>query len=140
MTTTLSAKIERFPIAGHFTIARGSKTEAVVVSVTLESDGHVGRGECTPYARYGETPETTLAAIEALAPAIAAGLTREELQQALPPSAARNALDCAFWDLEARLAGTSVAGTSVAGTSVGSRVGSMVGTGVLGLAMPTAFR
>lgn len=109
MNTRLSATIEAFPIAGHFTIARGSKTEAVVVSVQLERDGKVGRGECTPYARYGETPETTLTAIEALAPAIAAGMTRQELQRALPPGAARNAIDCAFWDLEARLAGTSVA-------------------------------
>jgi L-alanine-DL-glutamate epimerase-like enolase superfamily enzyme len=109
MTTTLSAAIERFPIAGQFTIARGSKTEAVVVSVALERDGHVGRGECTPYARYGETAENTLAAIEALAPAIAAGMTRQELQSALSPGAARNALDCAFWDLDAKRAGTSVA-------------------------------
>ena len=109
MTTTLTAAIERFPIAGHFTIARGSKTEAVVVSVALERDGQVGRGECTPYARYGETPETTVAALEAMAPAIAAGMTRHELQSAMPPGAARNAVDCAFWDLEARIAGTSVA-------------------------------
>ena len=67
MTTRLQAAIERFPIAGHFTIARGSRTEAVVVSVRLERDGHVGRGECVPYTRYDETPEATLAAIEALA-------------------------------------------------------------------------
>jgi L-alanine-DL-glutamate epimerase-like enolase superfamily enzyme len=118
--TTLSAKIERFPIAGHFTIARGSKTEAVVVSVQLERDGHVGRGECTPYGRYGETAETTLAAIEALAPAIAGGMTREQLQQAVPPGAARNAIDCAFWDLEAKRAGTSVA--ALAGLTLPARI------------------
>ena len=120
MGTKLSAAIERFPIAGHFTIARGSKTEAVVVSVALERNGMIGRGECTPYARYGETPETTLAAIEALAPAIADGMTRQELQQALPPGAARNALDCAFWDLEAKLAGTSVA--KLAGITLPRRI------------------
>ena len=109
MTIRLTAAIERFPIAGSFTIARGSKTEAVVVAVRLEQDGLVGRGECVPYARYGETPESTLAAIEAMAPALSAGLTRADLQQALPPGAARNALDCALWDLDAKRAGTSVA-------------------------------
>ncbi|WP_425033544.1 N-acetyl-D-Glu racemase DgcA [Pelagibacterium sp.] len=109
MTIHLTAAIERFPIAGSFTIARGSKTEAVVVAVQLEQDGLVGRGECVPYARYGETPESTLAAIDALAPALSAGLTRADLQKALPPGAARNALDCAMWDLDARRAGTSVA-------------------------------
>lgn len=112
MTIILKAGIEAFPIAGHFTIARGSKSEAVVVSVQLEQDGHFGRGECTPYARYGETPETTLSAIKALAPALAGGMTRSQLQSALPPGAARNALDCALWDLEARCAGTSVAALS----------------------------
>ena len=120
MTAVLSAAIERFPIAGQFIIARGSKTEAVVVSVTLEKDGQVGRGECTPYARYGETPESTLAAIEAMAPAIAAGMTRQALQSALPPGAARNALDCAFWDLEAKRAGTSVA--ALAGLALPERI------------------
>ena len=109
MTIRLFAAIERFPIAGSFTIARGSKTEAAVVAVRLEQDGHVGRGECVPYARYGETPESTLAAIEALAPVFSAGMARADLQKALPPGAARNALDCALWDLDAKRAGTSVA-------------------------------
>jgi L-alanine-DL-glutamate epimerase-like enolase superfamily enzyme len=120
MTTKLTAAIERFPIAGQFTIARGSKSEAIVVSVRLEKDGHAGRGECVPYARYGETPEGTLAAIQALAPTIASGMTRHDLQQALPPGAARNALDCAFWDLEARLAGESVA--TLAGLTLPEKV------------------
>ena len=120
MTTALTAAIESFPIAGHFTIARGSKTEARVVSVRLERDGLVGLGECTPYPRYGETPDATLAAIEALAPAIATGLTRQELQEALPPGAARNAIDCALWDLEARIAGKSVA--ALAGITLPERV------------------
>jgi L-alanine-DL-glutamate epimerase-like enolase superfamily enzyme len=120
MTTRLQAAIERFPIAGRFTIARGSRTEAVVVSVRLERDGHVGRGECVPYTRYDETPEATLAAIEALASSIADGLTRTGLQRALPPGAARNALDCAFWDLEAKIDGTSVA--ALAGVSVLERI------------------
>ncbi|MBS7538655.1 N-acetyl-D-Glu racemase DgcA [Ancylobacter lacus] len=102
---SLDVRIERFPIAGTFTIARGSKTEAVVVVARIEADGVVGRGECVPYARYGESVEAVAAAIEALAPAVRQGLDREALQSRLPPGAARNALDCALWDLEAKTAG-----------------------------------
>lgn len=109
MTTHLRAAIDVFPIAGKFTISRGSRTEQAVVSVEIERDGVIGRGECVPYPRYGETPEETLAMIEGFADRIAAGMDRLELQSALKPSAARNGLDCAFWDLEARLSGTRVA-------------------------------
>jgi L-alanine-DL-glutamate epimerase-like enolase superfamily enzyme len=97
--------VERWPIAGAFTIARGSKTEAVVVVATVESGGFVGRGECVPYARYGETVEGVAAAVEAMAPALAGGLERAALQAAMPAGAARNAIDCALWDLEAKQAG-----------------------------------
>jgi L-alanine-DL-glutamate epimerase-like enolase superfamily enzyme len=107
-TTTLRAEIESFAIAGRFTISRGSKTEAQVIRVELERDGVIGTGECVPYARYGETLDATLAAILSLRDAFAAGLDRTGLQSALPPGAARNALDCALWDLEAALAGRSV--------------------------------
>jgi L-alanine-DL-glutamate epimerase-like enolase superfamily enzyme len=104
----LSARIENWPIAGSFAISRGVKTQAVVVVAEL-SDGHVtGRGECVPYARYGESPEAVFDRIEGLRNAIAKGLTRQELQSALPAGAARNALDCAFWDLEAKRAGRPV--------------------------------
>ena len=96
----LSVRIERWPLANAFTISRGSKTEAVVVTVELREGGHCGRGECVPYARYGETPERVVAAIEALRPALRQGLDRRELQAAMPAGAARNALDCAFWDLD----------------------------------------
>ena len=105
---TLTAHIERWPIAGEFRISRGSKTEAVVVVVELREGDLVARGECVPYARYGETPEGVLAAIEASAPAIANGLTRKTLQYAVDPGAARNALDCAFWDLAAKRKGVRV--------------------------------
>src|SRR5260221_1814529 len=102
----LSSRIENWPIAGSFTISRGSKTEARVVVAELSAGGVTGqvtgRGECVPYARYGESPEAVLARIESLREAIAAGMTRTELQTALPPGAARNALDCAFWDFEAK--------------------------------------
>ncbi|MCC6888569.1 MAG: dipeptide epimerase [Hyphomicrobiales bacterium] len=102
---SLSVRTERWPIAGAFSISRGAKTEAVVVVVELSDGRHCGRGECVPYPRYGETADTVMAAIEALRPALARGLDRRALQQALPPGAARNALDCAFWDLEAKRSG-----------------------------------
>jgi L-alanine-DL-glutamate epimerase-like enolase superfamily enzyme len=98
-------KIERWPIAGSFTISRGAKTEAAVVVAELSDGSHTGRGECVPYPRYGETVAAVAAAIEGLRPAIAQGLDRLALQRALPAGAARNALDCAFWDLEAKRSG-----------------------------------
>jgi len=101
----LTVSIERFPIAGSFTIARGTRTEAVVVTAAIEEGAHRGWGECVPYARYGESVEGVAAAIEALREAIEAGLDREALQGAMPPGAARNALDCALWDLDAKQAG-----------------------------------
>ncbi len=105
---SLRARIERWPIAGNFTISRGSKTEAVVVTVEITDGQHTGRGECVPYLRYGETPEKTLAAIEAMKNSLAQGLDRRVLQGALPSGAARNALDCAFWDLESKREGCPV--------------------------------
>jgi L-alanine-DL-glutamate epimerase-like enolase superfamily enzyme len=98
----LTVAVERWPIAGHFTISRGAKTEAVVVVAELAAGGAMGRGECVPYARYGESVDGVRAAIEAMRPRLAAGLTRADLQQVMSPGAARNALDCAFWDLEAK--------------------------------------
>lgn len=102
---SLAARIEHFPIAGSFTISRGVKTEAVTVVAEVSQDGLTGRGECVPYPRYGETPEATLGAIQAMQQAVAGGLTRQALQAAMPPGAARNALDCALIDLEAKAAG-----------------------------------
>src|SRR4051794_29744041 len=102
---TLAARIERWPIAGGFTISRGSKTEAVTVVAEISHAGHTGRGECVPYARYGETPEATLAAVLAMRDVLRNDLGRRPLQELLPPGAARNALDCALLDLEARTRG-----------------------------------
>ena len=93
---------EAWPIAGAFRIARGSKTEARVVVVTLHQAGHIGRGEAVPYARYGETVEGVLAEVASLADDLNRGLSRDSLQSRLPPGAARNAVDCALWDLEAK--------------------------------------
>ncbi|MFO0994173.1 MAG: N-acetyl-D-Glu racemase DgcA [Hyphomicrobiales bacterium] len=99
---------ERWPIAGSFTISRGSKTHADVVTVTLEEAGHVGRGECVPYGRYGETVEATLAALEQARPTIEAGLSRAAVAAHVAPMSGRNALDCALWDLEAKRKDTTV--------------------------------
>jgi len=105
MARSMTVAAETFPIAGRFIIARGARTEAVVVVATLRENGAVGRGECVPYARYGETVEGVVAAIEALRARIEAGLDRAGLQEAMPPGAARNALDCALWDLDAKRSG-----------------------------------
>lgn len=104
MARRLSVRAERWPLAAPFVISRGAKTEAEVVVAEIEAGGLRGRGEATPYGRYGETVDAVVAAIDSLASAVAEGLTREALQSRLPPGAARNALDCALWDLEAKLA------------------------------------
>jgi L-alanine-DL-glutamate epimerase-like enolase superfamily enzyme len=101
----IEARAERWPIRGAFTIARGSKTEAEVVVVEVEEDGVRGLGECLPYPRYGESVEGVVAQISQVAPE---GLTRARLQTLLPPGAARNAIDCALWDLEAKRSGRRV--------------------------------
>jgi L-alanine-DL-glutamate epimerase-like enolase superfamily enzyme len=104
----LSARIERWPIAGSFTISRGAKTEAVTVVAELSRAGLTGRGECVPYPRYGETAEATLNALRAMQEPVSRGLDRRALQASMPPGAARNALDCAFLDLEAKTSGQRV--------------------------------
>ena len=104
----LAARIERWPIAGSFTISRGAKTEAVTVVAEVSRGGHTGRGECVPYPRYGETPEATLAALQAMQGPVSGGLDRQALQAAMPAGAARNALDCALLDLEAKTSGQRV--------------------------------
>jgi L-alanine-DL-glutamate epimerase-like enolase superfamily enzyme len=101
----LTVRTERWPLQRAFTISRGSKIEAVVVVAELEHGGHRGRGEAVPYLRYGETPEGVAATIEAMGAALRGGLDRIGLQTAMPSGAARNALDCAFWDLAAKQAG-----------------------------------
>jgi L-alanine-DL-glutamate epimerase-like enolase superfamily enzyme len=116
---TLSVSVDRFPLKVPFVIARGAKTDAVVVAVTL-SDGRVsGRGECTPYARYGETPESVVAAIETAARAPGVLQSREALMAALPAGAARNAVDCALWDLEAKASGVPASELAGVGTIAG---------------------
>ena len=105
----LTVEVERWPIRGGFTISRGSKHEAVVVVATVSDGRYRGRGECVPYARYGETVENVVTAVEACASAIASGANRADLGTFLPAGAARNALDCALWDFEAKRSGRSAA-------------------------------
>lgn len=109
MTRRLTLARESFPIAGAFTISRGSRTEAVVVVATITQNGATGRGECVPYARYGETVDSVIAEIEKARAAIEAGANRDDIGRLMPPGAARNAVDCALWDLEAKTGGVAVA-------------------------------
>ncbi|MCO4316195.1 dipeptide epimerase [Phyllobacterium sp. 21LDTY02-6] len=109
MSTILEIGVERWPIAGTFTISRGSKTEAAVVICRLVTETATGRGECVPYARYGESIDSVCEQIESIRERLVQGLDRDDLAKLLPAGAARNAVDCALWDLEAKSARTSVA-------------------------------
>ncbi len=115
---------ERWPLANAFVIARGSKTEAHVVTVTVHDGPAAGRGEAVPYARYGESVPGVLHQIETVRAAVEAGVDRATLQHLLPAGAARNAIDCALWDLEAK--------------SVGARAWSLAGLAAPGV-VTTAF-
>lgn len=101
----LNVEAESWPIRGTFTISRGSKTQADVVLVELSDGQHKGRGECVPYPRYGESIEHVIALIEDLQADLKNGLDRQALQDRMPAGAARNAVDCAFWDLAAKQQG-----------------------------------
>lgn len=128
----LTVHHESFPIAGSFTISRGSKTTAEVVLVEITDDQygsndqqsnrqHRGRGECVPYARYGESIDGVIESVESIRRDIEAGLDRQELQRLLPAGAARNAVDCALWDLDSKIAGCrawELAGIEVPATEV----------------------
>ena len=94
----IQAQVEIFPLAHVFRISRGARTQAEVVTVTIEKDGVTGRGECVPYARYSETLESVINQVESLP----ADIDKETLQDTLPPGAARNAVDCALWDFECK--------------------------------------
>jgi len=98
----LTARIETWPVAGSFVIARGAKTHVDVVLVEISDGIHSGRGEATAIYYHGESAETVLAQAQAMAPAVAGGLARADLLRELPRGAARNAIDCALWDFEAK--------------------------------------
>lgn len=104
----LGIREDAFKLAQVFTISRGSRTQADVLTVSLTDGGYVGRGECVPYARYNETMESVTAQLRSVEAALSEGMTRAELHRALPGGTARNALDCALWDLEAKRSGKPV--------------------------------
>jgi L-alanine-DL-glutamate epimerase-like enolase superfamily enzyme len=134
MPRTLSAQHDRFALIRPFRIARGVKSFADVITVTIVEEGRTGRGEGVPYPRYGESVETSLAAIGEVRAAIEAGADRRALQSLLPAGAARNAVDCALWDLEARRAGVDVAGLAGVPTT-----GPLVSALTLGIDTPAAM-
>lgn len=106
--TSLEIRRLTRPLREAFKISRGVKTSAETIMVTLGRNGATGRGECVPYARYGESLDSVTAEIEAMRPVIVQGMDRTALNEQMPPGAARNALDCALWDLEAKLTGRAV--------------------------------
>jgi len=108
MPRTLELAVDRFPLTKPFTISRGSVSELEVVTATIRDGEHVGRGECRPYARYGETVASVSAAIAGVRVFIEAGGDRGGLLGEMPAGAARNAVDCALVDLEAKAAGATV--------------------------------
>lgn len=109
MPRILDAQHDRFALTQPFRIARGVKTAADVVTVTIREGDQVGRGEGVPYPRYNESVDSALAAISEIRPLIEGGAGRDALLKSMPAGAARNAVDCALWDLESRLSGRSVA-------------------------------
>jgi len=106
--SSLTLVRESWPIAGSFSISRGTKTSAEVIMVSISDGGYCGRGECVPYARYGETGDSVAAQIESVRELLESGLDRHGLQTHLPAGAARNAVDCALWDLAAKRAAKRV--------------------------------
>ena len=111
----LSVARRAWPLAQAFATSRGSKTVAEVVVAEVYDGEFRGRGECVPYPRYGESADSVVAALEAMKGAVFSGLDRHELQHAMPPGAARNALDCAFWQLDAQRDNRRVADIAGAG-------------------------
>ncbi|MDR1827642.1 MAG: dipeptide epimerase, partial [Methylobacteriaceae bacterium] len=108
MPVKLTISVDSFALLHPFTISRGTRTEAVVVTVRLTDGEFSGWAECTPYPRYGESVGSVVQLIEDRRADLRDGLTREALQSLMPPGAARNAIDCALWDLEAKRSGTPV--------------------------------
>jgi L-alanine-DL-glutamate epimerase-like enolase superfamily enzyme len=108
MNRRLSVDIERWPVAGSFTIARGAKTHVDVVRVTLAEGAEQGRGEATPIYYHGESAESVAAALAEVRGAVEAGASRLEINGVMPRGAARNAIDAALWDLDAKITGEPV--------------------------------
>ncbi|WP_157015439.1 N-acetyl-D-Glu racemase DgcA [Mesorhizobium xinjiangense] len=105
MSRRMDYQVESFPIEGQFRISRGAKTQADVVTCRITDGIHSGQGECVPYARYGESMDSVADTLEKARAEIEKGIGRTELLEAMAPGAARNAVDCALWDLEAKMIG-----------------------------------
>ncbi len=133
MARVISVEAQSFPIAGVFIISRGSKTEAEVITCTIREGNNSGRGECVPYRRYGETMESVRAQIVAMRAAVEEGIDRAALIEAMPAGAARNAVDCALWDLEAKASGI------LASTRIGTSPGPLETAYTLSLGEPGAM-
>src|SRR5437016_11633861 len=101
--TTIEAHEQSWPLDKPFRISRGTRTEARIVVVTVTDGRHIGRGEAVPIRRYNQSPASVLTQIESIKSR--QKLDRQQIQKLLPAGAARNALDCAFWDLEAKISG-----------------------------------
>lgn len=135
MRRALTVGDELLPLATPFRISRGVKTAAAVVTVAIAQGEIVGRGECVPYPRYGESIESAIAAIERLRTPLEAGMGRQDVMRALPAGAARNAIDCALWDLELKLAGTDIA----AAAGIARPLGPIATAMTVGLDAPDAM-
>ncbi len=107
MRSTTVASVQ-FRLRHTFTISRGSRDVAEVLQVTVTENGFSGHAECVPYARYGESLDSVRAQLDAVAEKVASGSTRDALQADMPSGAARNAMDCALWDLDAKQQGRRV--------------------------------
>ncbi|WFE91835.1 dipeptide epimerase [Roseibium porphyridii] len=116
MSLSVELVAERFEIAGGFKISRETRTHAQVVMVTVSDGTSTGHGECVPYPRYGESLESVQTQVEEIAPLLKEGLSREALLKTMPAGAARNAVDCALWDFEAKRSGRSAATIAGLGT------------------------
>ena len=128
MLRHLDSRLVRHPLRTPFRISRGVKLSTDVVMVTITDGDHAGHGEAVPYDRYGETPDGALAVIAGVAELIAKGGNRMALAAALPAGPARNALDCALWDMEARIAGRSV--SALLGRSAPRPIASAITIGI----------
>ena len=136
---SLAVRRESWPLAGVFRISRGARSVAETVLVQIRDRDAAGRGECVPYSRYGESVESVVESVEELRGELEAGLTREALAGAMGPGAARNAIDCALWDLEAKRAGRR-AWETAPGPPPGHPPGSVVTAYTLGIDEPGAMR
>ena len=137
---SLAVRRESWPLAGVFRISRGARSVAETVLVQIRDRDAAGRGECVPYSRYGESVESVVESVEELRGELEAGLTREALAGAMGPGAARNAIDCALWDLEAKRAGRRAWETAPGPPPGSPPLGSVVTAYTLGIDEPGAMR